>query len=195
MSSPFDEWFGKRRRAGSWFPDVDEIMREFDRTFQNAFKNFEQQIPKNLVRERKMDDGSIVRETGPIVWGYSVKIGPDGKADVRKFGNVDAFPNMLGGGVSVKEEREPLVDVIRGADEVRIVAEVPGVGKENLKVSADESSVTIESVTGEPHYHKRVELRDPVDPSTAKSTYKNVILEVAMKLKNKSSTGVSIPIE
>src|SRR5215467_129874 len=126
MSSPFDEWFGKRRRGGSWFPDVDEIMREFDRTFQNAFKNFEQQVPKNLVRERKMDDGSVVRETGPIVWGYSVKIGPDGKADVRKFGNVDAFPNMLGGGVSVKEEREPLIDVIRGTDEVRIIAEVPG---------------------------------------------------------------------
>ena len=195
MSSPFDEWFGKRRRGGSWFPDIDEIMREFDRTFQNAFKNFEQQIPKNLVRERKMDDGSIVRETGPIVWGYSVKIGPDGKPDVRRFGNVDAFPNMLGGGVSVKEEREPLVDIIRGMDEVRIVAEVPGVAKENLKVSADESSVTIESVTGEPRYHKKIDLRDQIDPTTARSTHKNGILEVTLKLKGRSSGGVSIPIE
>jgi HSP20 family protein len=195
MSSPFDEWLGKRRRGSSWLPDIDEIMREFDRTFQNAFKNFEQQIPKNLVRERKLDDGSTIRETGPIVWGYSVKIGPDGRPDVRKFGNVDAFPNMLGGGVSVKEEREPLVDVIRGTEEVRVIAEVPGVAKENLRVSADESSVTIESITGEPRYHKRVELRDQVDPASAKSTYKNGILEVTMKLKNKSSSGVSIPIE
>ena len=195
MSSPFDEWFGKRRRSGSWFPDIDEIMREFDRTFQNAFKNFEQQIPKNLVRERKMDDGSIVRETGPIVWGYSVKIGPDGKPDVRRFGNVDAFPNMLGGGVSVREEREPLVDVIKGSEDLKVIAEVPGVSKENLKVSADETSVTIESVTGEPRYHKRVELRDSVDPATAKSTYKNGILEVTLRLKSKSSGGVSIPIE
>ena len=193
MSSPFDEWF--KRSRGSWFPNVDEIMRDFDRTFQEAFRNIEQQVPKNLVRERKMDDGSIVRETGPIVWGYSVKIGPDGKPVVRKFGNVDAFPNMLGGGVSVKGEREPLVDVIKGTEEVRIVAEVPGVNKEDLKVSADEGSVTIESVTGEPRYHKRIELGDQIDPRTARSTYKNGILEVTLKLKNKGSAGVSIPID
>src|ERR1041385_4341396 len=127
MSSPFDEWFGKRRR--SWFPDVDEMMREMDKMMQEAFRNFEQQVPKNLVKERKLEDGSTVREMGPIVYGYSVKIGPDGKPEIRKFGNIDAFPNVLGGGLAVKEEREPLVDVIKGADEVRIVAEVPGVNK------------------------------------------------------------------
>jgi len=194
MSSPFDEFFGRRRR-GSWFPDIDEMMREFDKSFQNAFKNFEQQIPKNLVKERKMDDGSIVRETGPIVWGYSVKIGPDGKPVVRKFGNIDALPNMLGGGVSVKEEREPLVDVIKGTEEVRVVAEVPGVSKEDLRVTANEDSVTIDSITGEPHYHKRVDLPDAVDPKTAKSTYRNGILGVTLKLRSKGSGGIPINID
>lgn len=195
MSSPFDEFFGRRRRRDSWFPDIDEMMREFDRSFQNMFKNFEQQIPKNLVKERKMDDGSIVRETGPIVWGYSVKIGPDGKPVVRKFGNIDAFPNMLGGGVAVKEEREPLIDVIKGNDDLRVVAEVPGVNKDDLRVSATENSVTVESVTGEPRYHKRVDLPDQVDPKTAKSSYRNGILEISLKLKTAGSGGVPINIE
>jgi len=194
MSNPFDDFFGKRRR-NSWFPDIDEMMREFDRSFQNAFKNFEQQIPKNLVKERKMEDGSIVRETGPIVWGYSVKIGSDGKPVVRKFGNIDAFPNMLGGGVSVKEEREPLVDVIKGEENLRVVAEVPGVSKEDLRVAANENTVTIESVAGEPHYHKRVELPEAVDPKTAKSSYRNGILEVTLKLRSKGSGGIPINIE
>jgi HSP20 family protein len=195
MSSPFDEWFGKRRRAGSWFPDIDEMFREMEKMMQEAFKNVEQQVPKNLVKERKMDDGSVVREMGPIVYGYSVKIGPDGKPEVRKFGNIDAFPNLLGGGLSVKEDREPLVDVIRGKEELRVVAEVPGVNKENLRLTADENSVTIEAATGQPRYHKRVELPDAVDPKSAKSTYKNGILEVSFRLKGKGSSGVNISIE
>ena len=195
MSSPFDEWFGKRRRFGSWFPDVDEMMKEMEKMMQEAFKNVEQQVPKNLVKERKMDDGSVVREMGPIVYGYSVKIGPDGKPVVRKFGNIDAFPNVLGGGMSVKEEREPLVDVIKGQGEIRVVAEVPGVNKEDLRLSADENSITIESVTGQPRYHKRVDLPESVDPKTAKSSYKNGILEVSLKLRNKSDGGVSINID
>ena len=196
MSSPFDEWFGTRRkRFGSWFPDVDEMMKEMEKMMQEAFKNVEQHVPKNLVKERKMDDGSIVREMGPIVYGYSVKIGPDGKPVVRKFGNIDAFPNLLGGGLSVKEEREPLVDVINGENELRIVAEVPGVNKEDLRLSADENSLTIESITGQPRYHKKIELPEAIDPKTAKSTYKNGILEVSFKRKSKIDSGVSINIE
>jgi HSP20 family protein len=193
MSSPFDEWFGKRRR--SWFPDVDEMMREMERMMQEAFKNFEQQVPKTLVRERKLEDGTTVREMGPIVYGYSVKIGPDGKPEIRKFGNIDATPHLLGGGLSVKEEREPLVDVIRGSDDIRVVAEVPGVNKEELRVSASEDTVTIESATGSPRYHKKVGLPDAVDPQTAKSTYKNGILEISFKLKRKGEGGVSIKID
>lgn len=196
MSSPFEEWFGPRkRRFGSWFPDIDEMMKEMEKMMQEAFKNIEQQVPKNLVRERKMDDGSIVREMGPIVYGYSVKIGPDGKPVVRKFGNVDAFPNILGGGMSVKGEREPLVDVIKGEGEIRVVAEVPGVAKEDLRVTADENTVTIESVSGEQHYHKRVDLPEMVDPKTAKSTYKNGIIEISFKTKSKTGGGVQINIE
>lgn len=195
MSSPFDDWFSKRRRIGSWFPDIDELMKEMEKMMQEAFKNVEQQVPKHLIKERKMDDGSVVREMGPIVYGYSVKIGPDGKPEVRRFGNVNSFPNVLGGGLAVKEEREPLVDVIKGKDELRVVAEVPGVNKEDLHVTADESTLTIESLTGQPRYQKKVELPETVDPKTAKSTYKNGILEVSFKLKGKSSSGVNISIE
>ena len=196
MSSPFEEWFGSRKkRFGSWFPDIDEMMKEMEKMMQEAFRNVEQQVPKNLIRERKMEDGSTVREMGPIVYGYSVKIGPDGKPQVRKFGNIDAFPNILGGGMAVKGEREPLVDVIKGEGEIRVVAEVPGVAKEDLKVTADENTVTIESLTGEQRYHKRIDLPEIVDPKTARSTYKNGIIEVSFKTRGKGSSGVQINIE
>lgn len=193
MSSPFDEWFAKKRR--SLFPDVDEMMKEMEKMMQEMFKNAEQQVPKNLIKERKLDDGSVVREMGPIVYGYSVKIGPDGKPEVRKFGNINAFPSMLGGGLAVKEEREPLVDIIKGNEDLKVIAELPGVSKEDLRLTASENSVTIESVTNQPHYQKTVDLPEPVDPTTAKSAYKNGILEISFKLKKKGSGGVSIKID
>jgi HSP20 family protein len=97
MSSPFEEWF-KGRRSNSWFPDIYGVMREMEKMMQEALKNMEQQVPKNLVKERKLEDGSTVREMGPIVYGYSVKIGEDGKPIVRKFGNIESFPGLMGGG-------------------------------------------------------------------------------------------------
>ena len=42
---------------------------------QEALRNAEQQVPKNLMKERKLEDSSTVREVGPIFYGYSVKIG------------------------------------------------------------------------------------------------------------------------
>jgi hypothetical protein len=65
MSTPFDEWFG-RRRTNSWFPDVDAMMKEMEKLMQEAVKNMDQNVPKNLIRERKLDDGSTV-----VNWGQS----------------------------------------------------------------------------------------------------------------------------
>jgi HSP20 family protein len=74
MSSPFEEWF-KRKRANAWFPKLDGAMSEIERIMQEALRDTEQRVPKNIIRERKLADGSTVREIGPIVYGYSLKIG------------------------------------------------------------------------------------------------------------------------
>ena len=62
-------------------------------------------------------------------------------------------------------------------------------------MTADESGVTVECVTGERRYHKRVELPQGVDPKSAKSSYKNGILEITLKLKKKGDGGVPIQID
>jgi HSP20 family protein len=195
MSSPFEEWF-KRRRANSWFPDLDGAMREIERMMQEALRDTEERVPKNVIRERKLEDGSTVREIGPIVYGYSVKIGQDGKPVVRKFGNVDSSPGFLGGGLTVKEQREPLLDIITGSEDITIVAELPGVNKEDLQLKADNKSLTLESVAGERQYQKKIDLPDEIEPNTGKSTYKNRILEVSFKRKSKNEdNGVTISID
>jgi HSP20 family protein len=194
MSTPFDEWFG-RRRTNSWFPDVDSMMKEMEKLMQEAVKNMDQNLPKNLIRERKLDDGSVVREMGPIVYGYSFKIGEDGKPVVRKFGNLNTFPSSLSGRFSVTEQREPVVDIIKDVDKMKVIAELPGVSKGDLRITANETSLTIESVSGERKYNKKIELPDKIAPSSGKSTYKNGILEATFKLRDSKDHGVSINVE
>lgn len=194
MSSPFDEWFG-RRRSNSWFPDVDSMMKEMEKLMQEAVKNLDQNVPKNLIRERKLDDGSVVREMGPIVYGYSFKIGEDGKPIVRKFGNLNTFPSSLTGRFSVSDQREPVVDIIKDVDKLKIIAELPGVTKGDLRITANETSLTIESLSGERRYNKKIELPNEIEPSSGKSSYKNGILEVTFKLKDSKDQGVSINVE
>ncbi len=74
------------------------------------------------------------------------------------------------------------------------MAEIPGVDKKDIKVSATERSVSIRCDTPERKYRRDVELPSEVDVSGAKSAYKNGILEIIFKKKRKES-GVNINIE
>ena len=190
----WDDWFRKRMRPflGPWYSEMEEMMKEMERTFEESMKELEGKVPKELVRERKLPDGTVRKEWGPFVHGYSVTIGPDGKPVIREFGNVK--PSFGGGGkFALKDEREPLVDVISSGDEVKVIAELPGVSKEEIKVSATENSVTIQ--TEERKYRKDIDLPDEVDPASAKSTYKNGMLEITLKRKGRKPSGVSIKID
>ena len=78
---------------------------------------------------------------------------------------------------------------------MKIIAEVPGVSKSDLRITANENSLTIESISGERRYNKKVEASDQIEPSSGKSTYKNGILDVTFKLKDSKEHGVSINVE
>ena len=132
---------------------------------------------------------------GPIVYGYSVNIAEDDKPVVRKFGAIEPFPALTGGGLSVKEEREPLVDIIKSAEEIKLVAELPGVNKEDLRLNANKDSLAIDSIASEWRYHRKIDLPEEIDPTTGKSTYKNGILEVSFKRKNTKDNGISIDVD
>ncbi len=190
----WDDWFRKRIRPfGPWYPEMDEMMKEVEKMFEESMKEMEENVPKELVREIKLPDGTVRKEWGPFVYGYSLTIGPEGKPVFREFGNVK--PSLTGGKLSLRDEREPLIDVISSDDEVKVIAEIPGVSKENIKVTATENNVTLDTDTPERKYHKETELPDAVEPNTARSTYKNGVLEITFKRKKKKELGVSIKVE
>jgi HSP20 family protein len=192
----FPEWFRRRRYPffkGWFFEDMDKMFREIEKMMEEEFKTFTSRVPKDYVRERKLPDGTTVREWGPFVYGYSVKIGPDGKPEIREFGNVK--PSRLG--PQVKEEREPLVDVIETDGEIHIVAELPGVEKDDIKLHGTEDSLTISVDTPQRKYYKEVTLPAKVKVKEAKTQYKNGVLEITVpKIKEeKKPKGEPISVD
>ena len=118
---------------------VNRMFREIEKTIEEEFKAFTSRVPKDCVRERKPPDGSIIREWGPFVYGYSIKIGPDGKPEIREFGNVK--PTCFG--PTVKEEREPPVDIVETDNEVHVVAELRVLKRRDIKLHGTEDPLTI----------------------------------------------------
>ena len=129
---PYD-WYsrffgGARRGLGGGF--LDDMFRGIDQM--------------GVVREYNTPQGGKVREVGPIVYGYSMTIGPDGKPKVREFGNVrvpDIGCKGYAAGPQITAEREPLADVMTSDKQVKVVVEMPGVTKENIKVIVHDNSL------------------------------------------------------
>ena len=203
-----DDWF--RRFFGSSSNStnsdilrefIDSVGREMKRMFeQQQFQDIQSKAPKELVREYETPKGDKVREIGPIVYGYSVNIGPDGKPKIREFGNIrPSGRNKMFGGSSnsiddavddeepqITAEREPIVDVLTTDKEVKVIVEVPGINKENIKVNAYDTSVEISAIdTAESkRYHRLIDLPSETDTSsTAKAAYKNGMLEITFNKK------------
>ena len=204
----FNRFFGGGRRSGGrgggffGFPDIfrgfDDMRKEMERQFEEQFKDIESKAPKDLVKEYETSTGGKVREYGPFVYGYSMTIGPDGRPKVREFGNVKSpfsskgfFTRPL-----VSSEREPLADVTTTDKEVKVVVEMPGVSKENIKVNVYDNSLEVTTTGTDRKYHEVIEIPPETDIETVTSTYKNGILEIAFKKKEQTKPkGKQIKIE
>ncbi|MDH5811702.1 MAG: archaeal heat shock protein Hsp20 [Candidatus Methanomethylicaceae archaeon] len=186
----FPRWFRRRFPFYEFFRDAEEMFREMEREFDRLFKD------KELLRERVLPDGTRIQEFGPIIYGYSMTIGPDGKPVIREFGNIK---KEMGPGIrprlGIREEREPLVDVITTENEVKVFAELPGIEKEDIKLQGTPTTLTISADNPQRKYYKEVELPVEVDIEKAKSTYKNGVLEVVLPKKEVKEKGKTIKVE
>lgn len=158
---------------------------------EEMFKGIESAAPKDLVRERKLPDGRIVRETGPFVYGYSMTLGPDGKPTIREFGNIKPTMKQLPLGIpkptiEVEEKWEPLIDIMEEKDVVKVIAELPGVEKSDINLNCTEKSLSISVDTEKRKYYKELELPVEVDSKLSKASYKNGVLEITLKKAKKA---------
>lgn len=185
----------KRRKNRDWrrdffegfFGDFDEEfvrMRErMDRIFQHAMK--EPFLDENLTKK-------------PFVYGFSIKVGPDGIPHIQEFGNTRPIRKAIGKkeGLAAINEREPLTDVIESDKEICITIELPGVEKKDINLDATEESLSIDVDTEERKYHKNIQLPSKIDPETIAATYNNGVLDIAIKRqKERAKKGKKIEIK
>ena len=129
----------------------------------------------------------------PFIYGFSVTHRPGENPEIREFGNIPTFEQIETGDRRYLDTRKPLIDILETEDKVHVIAEIPGIEKENILLNATDLILDIETIDGNPKYSERVELPVKVDPQSAKATYKNGVLEVTFKrLESSSRTSINI---
>jgi len=175
----------EKRKRRSIFDLIDELFEEI----WEEFEEFERRLRFVAPEE--------IAVTKPIVYGFRIEIGPDGRPRIYEFGNVKRFgtekPRIV-----VADETEPLTDVYEEDDTVRVIVELPGVDKDKIKIRAiDDRHLVIEASNHDRKYRKEVELPTEVDVDSAKATFRNGVLEIRLKKKGtvKEGEGKIIKVE
>ena len=167
--------------------DIAEAFKEMEEMMTKQFENISKISPEDLVREQTLPNGTQVKSWGPFVYGYSVTVGPDGKPKVTEFGNLKPETSTKPQ-LDAEEKREALADVIPGENEIRVIVELPGVEKEDIKLSGKADKLTISVDAHERKYYKEVELPAKVDIKKATSKYKNGVLDITVPKKKEEQT-------
>jgi HSP20 family protein len=161
--------------------EFDNIFRKMSRPFMDIESLFEE-----------FKDSTNLHTYGPYYYGYTMTIGPDGKPVVKEYGNVK--PALL----PTSDVREPFVDVLVDDKEkvLKLIAEMPGVEKKDIKILVEGRTVNLDAEHGDKKYHAKVPIRQKVDEDSVKATYANGILELRFKLKeDEKPTGKTVEVD
>jgi HSP20 family protein len=189
----WDEWFKRFSKRSSMFGEFERLMEELEREMAETIRQMDGDLPDEMLRDTRQPDGSMRREYGPFVYGYSVSIGPDGKPVIREFGNMK--PGLeRSQSLDLHERREPLVDVIEDDDFIKVLAELPGVEKQDIELHATLHGLTINVDNADRRYFKELTFHMDIDRKTAESTFRNGVLEVKFR-KKRDDQGTPISIE
>jgi len=113
------------------------------------------------------------------VYGFTVNFGglAGQSPQVETFGNIKKDEK---GAPVVDEVREPLVDLFDETDKIVIIAEIPGVEEEKIKVEVKDDILELKAEDSDKKYHKEILLPSKVKKKSLRSTYKNGVLEITL---------------
>ena len=166
----------------------------FDDQFENTFRRMSNRF-FNTGDIFENPNGSKVHTYGPYYYGYQMTVGPDGKPQVKEWGNVR--PASSSGLMSPDGAREPFVDETLNEKEktLQMVTEMPGIEKSDIQVNVTEGIVSISAEHDDRKYSTKIPLKYKVDENSAKAKYTNGILELTFALAEEKPRGKSVPIE
>ena len=152
------------------------------------FKGLEKFI--DLVEEVE-EAGGEIKKRGEIkdaegklkgIYGFSIGTGIGGRPKVQSFGNIRPIEKKPGKKeIKITEIREPIVDVFNEKDHVLIVAELPGIEKESIKLELKGDILILEAGDEKRKYYKEILLPARIDFESKEEIFKNGILEIRLK--------------
>jgi len=79
------------------------------------------------------------------------------------------------------KDPNPLIDIFEIDNHIHVMAEFPGIEKDDIELHLTVSSLEIHILASDDPYSEFVDLPDTVNPDVARATYKNGVLEVIME--------------
>lgn len=79
------------------------------------------------------------------------------------------------------QSRDIHVDIYEDEGTLRVVADLPGVSKDDIELTCDGERLTIDATGSQREYHERIDLPKSVEEHTAEASYNNGILEVSFE--------------
>jgi HSP20 family protein len=116
------------------------------------------------------------------VYGFTVRVGLGDEGEprprVEPFGNIRR--DEATGASVVQEVTEPMVDVFEEDGHVQVVAELPGIGEEDVQIELHGDVLDIQAAHGDKKYRKEVLLPRSFAAAGMTHTCRNGILEVRL---------------
>ncbi len=135
------------------------------------------------------ETGAELSKTGEIhgsgkevrgIYGFSVKVGLGEEGPrIEPFGNIRR--DEKSGRTEVQEVREPMVDVFEEDDHIQVLAELPGIAKQDVQIDLKDDVLTIAAERGDKKYRKEVLLPRTVSKQKMQVTCNNGVLEIKFR--------------
>jgi Molecular chaperone (small heat shock protein) len=113
------------------------------------------------------------------VYGFTLKTGLGGKDDqirVEPFGNIRKDKKT--GEAVVQEIHEPQLDVFEDERGTTLIAEMPGVGPEDVRIEVRDDVLTVSAKKGKKKYRKEILLHHSLSEEKIKVTCNNGIVTI-----------------
>ena len=152
-----------------------DVLDELDKYFDD----FERSIQESV---RATIDSGTAAFTRPVVSGVAMGLTPEGKPSIQFFG--DRIVGPTGHRTPIYEQ---VVDDREGT--LKLTAELPGVERENINVSASEGKVLIRAEQGERRYEAEIPLERDIDTESGNATFHNGVLDMTFSIRDKDNKG------
>ena len=187
-----DEFFKRIKSNYPYFmPIFNDLFKDLD-GFEEIFNEFEHEMNNDLVNMINRIESEGQHKSESFIYGYSINIDENGKAEINEFGNIKSSPEGEEN-LEVSESREALVDIIEGKNAVTVVIELPGVEKSDIKVEIKESIIFVTTINSK-NYYKEIPLTGKIIANSARARYNNGILEIIINKDNKSDSENNIVV-